>query len=133
MATKLVEGMVFRTPVAVAVDDALIASFAEVVDVSEAETPVSVVFRVSVELAHQAMDAGVVPRDGIVHTSEALHVRRPPRRGDLLTGLLTVTSVRHRAGTTQLTVRSDIHAADETLPIADSTSTLVFRSEEARG
>ncbi|MDY6807709.1 hypothetical protein GIY30_12065 [Gordonia sp. HNM0687] len=131
MATELVEGMIFRTPAAVAVDDALIGAFADVIGSAGDAIPIGVIFRVSVELAHQAMDSGVVPRDGIVHTAESLRVRRAPVRGDLLSGVLTVTHVRHRAGATQLAVRSDIHADGETEPIAASTSTLVFRSEGA--
>lgn len=129
MATELVEGMVFRTPAAVAVDDALVGAFADVIGTVTDDVPIGVIFRVSVELAHQAMDSGVVPRDGIVHTAESLQVRRAPVRGDLLSGVLTVTSVRHRAGATQLAVRCAIHAEGETEPIAASTSTLVFRTE----
>ncbi|MEE4025339.1 hypothetical protein V1Y59_19800 [Gordonia sp. PKS22-38] len=131
MATELVAGMAFRTPGAVAVDDELIASFVDVVDDGQDPCPLSVIFRISVELAHQAMDSGVVPRDGLVHTAESVHLHRPPRRGDRLSGVLTVTHVRHRAGATQVDIRSDIFAEGEGPPIADTTSTLVFRSTGA--
>ncbi|WP_164473727.1 FAS1-like dehydratase domain-containing protein [Gordonia insulae] len=121
--------MTFTTSDEVVVDTALLAGFADVLGSRSDTFAVPVIFRVTVILAHEAMDSGTVPSDGIVHTAESLRVRRQPRVGDRLTGLLTVEEIHHRGGATQLLVRSDIMADGEVAPIAVTTSTLAFRTE----
>ncbi|MYR05558.1 hypothetical protein GTV32_04180 [Gordonia sp. SID5947] len=120
--------MTFTTPEVIVVDDELLAGFADVLGSNSADFGLPVVFSVTTELAHQAMQSGTVPTDGIVHTSESLRLRREPRLGDHLSGLLTVEEIHRRAGATQLVVRSDIVADGESSPIAVTTSTLTFRS-----
>ncbi|MGC5259000.1 hypothetical protein ACPXCG_21885 [Gordonia sp. DT218] len=120
--------MTFTTPDVVVVDGELLAGFADALGSDSDDFGLPVVFRVTTELAHQAMHSGTVPSDGIVHTSESLLLRREPRLGDHLSGLLTVEEIHRRGGATQLLVRSDIVAAGESSPIAVTTSTLTFRS-----
>ncbi|MFW0785864.1 hypothetical protein AAFP35_15230 [Gordonia sp. CPCC 206044] len=127
MARDLVEGMTFATPAAIAVDTDLVAGFAAVLGGSD-DFLLPVLFRVSTVLAQTAIRSGTVPHDGLVHTAESMRIRREPRLGDRLSGLLTVETITHRAGATCLQVRSDIVAEGESAPIAVATSTLAFRT-----
>ncbi|GAB90988.1 hypothetical protein [Gordonia rhizosphera] len=128
MAKDLVEGMTFTASDPVVVDGDLVGAFGAVLGATSDAFTIPVIARVATLLVRVAMDADVLPHDGVMHTAESLRIRRDPRTGDVLRGLLTVETIHHRAGATQLQLRSDILADGEDSPIAVTTSTLIFRN-----
>ena len=130
MAYTVAEGMVFRTPEPIAVTDALLTGYSDVISQGRSASGLPVIHQVMAILAREAVEEGAVAGDGIVLTAESLRIRRAPVAGDVVTGRLRVESVTRRAGAVQTQVRGEILVADE-LPLAESVATMAFRDEDA--